>query len=404
MSIRKRTWQTQDGKEAVGWLVEIKKRIPGQRPIRINKQFKRKAEAEAFERQTLASIAAGTFELNPVAQIDQTLEEFIEDFLKDASNNNKASTLGTKKSILRDHVLPYFGKVKLREIKTEDIESFKAHLKAKTSAGTRATKPDASKWAIKKRKGAVPKPLSVKTINNILGTLNRVLTLAVEYRRIEAAPRVKWLKAAKEDELRYLTFGQAALLESSADPEWRCAITLALKSGLRQGELIGLQWGDVDLDLGRLNVRRTVYRGVEGTPKGGRSRIVDLPTVALEALRNHPRNGPYVFQREGERLTPGKLNVGLRRALRGSGMELEWPLGWHALRHTYASHLAMRGVPLVSIQRLMGHATLEMTQRYAHLSPETLQAAVAVLDLPVPATPAPLSDKRPTLGVDSVGK
>jgi site-specific recombinase XerD len=59
-------------------------------------------------------------------------------------------------------------------------------------------------------------------------------------------------------------------------------------------------------------------------------------------------------------------------------------IGWHDLRHTYGSHLAMRGVPLKAIQELMGHATIEMTERYAHLSPEVRASAVQQLDLPVP--------------------
>jgi site-specific recombinase XerD len=57
-------------------------------------------------------------------------------------------------------------------------------------------------------------------------------------------------------------------------------------------------------------------------------------------------------------------------------------IGWHDLRHTYASHLAMKGVPLKVIQELLGHATIEMTMRYAHLSPEVKQEAVQLLDEP----------------------
>ena len=74
----------------------------------------------------------------------------------------------------------------------------------------------------------------------------------------------------------------------------------------------------------------------------------------------------------------------LGRALRAAGITREvGQIGWHDLRHTYGSHLAMRGIPLKVIQELMGHATIEMTNRYAHLSPDTRREAVAVLDRPL---------------------
>jgi integrase len=63
---------------------------------------------------------------------------------------------------------------------------------------------------------------------------------------------------------------------------------VALKAGLRQGELIGLQWGDVDLQRGKLHVRRTIWRGVSGLPKGGRERTVELPGSAVDALKVLP--------------------------------------------------------------------------------------------------------------------
>ena len=71
----------------------------------------------------------------------------------------------------------------------------------------------------------------------------------------------------------------------------------------------------------------------------------------------------------------------LWRACRNAGLR---KVGWHTLRHTFASHLAMRSVPLVKIQKLMGHKTIEMTLRYAHLCPDTVREAVQVLDEPAP--------------------
>ena len=80
-----------------------------------------------------------------------------------------------------------------------------------------------------------------------------------------------------------------------------------------------------------------------------------------------------------------QLERPLRKAVRAAGIPRDsGRIGWHDLRHTYGSHLAMRGVPLRTIQELLGHASIEQTMRYAHLSPEVKRDAVKVLDLPAP--------------------
>ena len=83
--------------------------------------------------------------------------------------------------------------------------------------------------------------------------------------------------------------------------------------------------------------------------------------------------------RDGTMLLHNQSVPHLKRACKRAGLR---PIHWHVLRHTFASHLAMRGVPLKAIQELLGHATMEMTMRYAHLAPAMKQQAVAVLDLP----------------------
>ncbi|WP_371876148.1 tyrosine-type recombinase/integrase [Corallococcus exiguus] len=90
-----------------------------------------------------------------------------------------------------------------------------------------------------------------------------------------------------------------------------------------------------------------------------------------------------VWQEEGQPLTDGLMRRPLERCLIRANITCEQcRIGWHDLRHTYGSHLAMRGIPLKFSQELMGHATLEKTMRYAHLSPETKERAVQQLDAP----------------------
>jgi integrase len=97
-----------------------------------------------------------------------------------------------------------------------------------------------------------------------------------------------------EDE--YLTFDEAGRLLRATVPEWKPFIVVALKTGLRVGELLALKWADVDLVAGHLVVRRTLWRDQEGPPKGGQNRKCRLSDVALATLKAYRHlKSPYVF-------------------------------------------------------------------------------------------------------------
>jgi integrase len=158
--------------------------------------------------------------------------------------------------------------------------------------------------------------------------------------KLRSVPNVRWLKVPPP-EFDFLTFEEAARLVDGADAEWRVMILLALRTGLRQGELLGLRWDDVDLVAGRLMVRRSAVRGVVGTPKNGKSREVPLSDDAIAILRSLPSRfpGENVFAHEdGRMLTKGDCKHPLWRACRKAGLRR---IGWHVLRHSFASHLAM---------------------------------------------------------------
>ena len=147
---------------------------------------------------------------------------------------------------------------------------------------------------------------------------------------------------------------------------------------------------------GKLQVRRSLWQGVTGLPKGGRGRTVDLPGSVVDALKGYRHlRGPYVFcQPDGQPLTASMTEHPLSRAVSRAGISREQGrITWHNLRHTYGSHLAMRGVPLKVIQELMGHATIEMTMRYAHLAPRPVRARCSSSTGRYPSSSTPL---RPT--------
>jgi len=187
-------------------------------------------------------------------------------------------------------------------------------------------------------------------------------------------------------EEQFLTFDESDRVIKAAAPEWRTFIVVALKTGLRVGELLALKWEDLDLVAGQLVVRRTLWQDQEGPPKGGRNRKVPLSDEALVALKAHRHlKGAYVFcEPEGRRLTHSRVKDVVPSTCKKA--QLAKRLTTHGLRHTFASHLVMRGVSLTAVKELLGHESIEMTLRYSHLSPDVKRDAVKLLDAPVAAS------------------
>ncbi len=220
--------------------------------------------------------------------------------------------------------------------------------------------------------------LSPKTINNTLTCLHKLLDVAREWEIIENVPRIKWLKVPPQ-RFDFLNFDEAEKLVEAAKGEWRTMIIVALKTGLRQGELLELRWSDVNFTTKTLLVSRSYNRGYVSSPKNGRSRDVPLCDVVLEALNAHyhDRSELIFCDNSGKHLTDGQCKCPLYSACRGAGIRR---IGWHVLRHSFASHLVMEGVSMKVVQELMGHSTMAMTMRYAHLCQEVKREAVQVLN------------------------
>jgi site-specific recombinase XerD len=139
----------------------------------------------------------------------------------------------------------------------------------------------------------------------------------------------------------------------------------------------------VDLANRQLRVRRSDWNGQVTVPKGGRLRYVPLTIRLTGALRNHRhlRSSRVVCNEDGTPLTRQQVQYRVGRAARRANVSK----GVHVLRHTFCSSLAMRGAPARAIQELAGHSELGMTQRYMHLSPAALDAAIQLLDRSGPA-------------------
>jgi integrase len=287
-----------------------------------------------------------------------TVAEFKEKFVTYSKTNNKPSTVYAKEWMLRVHLIPFFGSMRLDQIGPAEIEAFKA-----------------KKLGEKQDR---------KSINNHLTALRKMLNLAQEWGVVDRVPKIRGFKLKHQlvtsDE--FLDFEETDRFLRAAAPEWRVFLTTALKTGLRVGELLALKWEDLDLVAGRLVVRRTLWHGQEGPPKGGQNRTVPLSPDALASLKGHRHlRGPYVFcDPSGARLTHSMVkDVVPSTCLRA---KLGKRITTHGLRHTFASHLVMRGASLKAVQELLGHESIEMTLRYSHLTPDVRRDAVNLLDGP----------------------
>jgi integrase len=157
-------------------------------------------------------------------------------------------------------------------------------------------------------------------------------------------------------------------------------VLLGGEAGLRCGEMMALEWRDVDLKKRQLCVQRSTWKGHVTAPKGGRLRYVPMTERLAEALRRH-RNLKSRFvlcSENGEALSQRLVQGFVLRAARHAGLGNR---GVHVLRHTFCSHLAMRGAPARAIQELAGHQDLVTTQRYMHLSPAAIEGAIRLLDV-----------------------
>jgi len=176
------------------------------------------------------------------------------------------------------------------------------------------------------------------------------------------------------------------MVAQKRSPEAYLMVLLGGDAGLRLGEIVALEWGDVDLHARRLTVERSDWRGHVTVPKSGRSRRLPLTerlTSALKAFR-HLRSARVLCMPDGTSITRDQVIKSIRGSQRIAGLP---QAGVHVLRHSFCSHLAMKGAPARAIQELAGHADLATTQRYMHLSPAATEDAIRLLEYPADVQP-----------------
>lgn len=264
---------------------------------------------------------------------------------------NKPSERKSKRAKLRANILPSLGRLRLSEITMSRISELKRLL--------------------------LSRGLSAKTVNNHLTILRRMLRAAVEDEVLVTLPNIRFLKT-EPPKMSFLSVDEAERLIVGTEPSvWRVMVIFALRTGLRASELIALDWEDVDLERGVVCVRRGDVQGAVSSTKSNRIRYVPVPSDAMAILRTLPARQGRVFSFLGKPIAYNTALKHLQRSCVRAGIR---KVGWHTLRHTYASHLVCRGALLKAVQDLLGHATMNMTLRYAHLTPEVLRETVSLLE------------------------
>lgn len=290
-----------------------------------------------------------------------TVTEYLNRWLTDSVRDSvKRRTHESYVCIVNRHIVPAIGRCKLKALNPAQVQSL---YRSKLDQG-----------------------LSPTTVEHIHTTLHRALKQAVRWQLIprNVCGAVTPPKRVRSD-FEPLSGEQAkALLRAAKGERYEALYVLALTTGMRQGELLGLRWGDVDLDRGVLRIRRALVTGygkqtyeVPKTAKGRRS--VALTPTAVAALRRHGNgyedDGPVFRNRVGGPVHPKNL---VDRSFRPLLKRARLPqIRLHDLRYTAATLLLGKGVHPKIVQEMLGHANISITlDTYSHVLPNMQAPAV----------------------------
>ena len=276
----------------------------------------------------------------------------------------KKSHRMTIASDLRNHIAPFFGERDLARIDPQDIERYIA-VKLKT--------------------------LAPKTVRNHLNTMHSIFELGLRRHWCQGNPvkladrpvikktetRIKFLNREELEQLLAVPYPADAFGRIE-----RALYLTAAMTGLRQGELLGLRWRDVDLQARRVRVVSPYVRGEFNDPKSeGSGRSVPLGNRVVDALTELRAQSAYPHEQElvfchpesGNPLDRSKLVRRFKYALERADVRR---ITFHELRHSFGTRMAAEGVPLRTLQHWMGHADAKTTQIYAHYQPSDAEADV----------------------------
>ncbi|MDD6985672.1 MAG: site-specific integrase [Butyricicoccus porcorum] len=275
------------------------------------------------------------------------LEVYKQPFVSDATYRS------TYEAYVYNHMIPYFGRRQLRDITQADVQKY---------------------FSIKANK-------SQSFLNKNRFMLSAIFDTAIENDLCERNPvkHIKYTSKQIKHDKKALTDEQIDILEQYAEGK-RPEIILLLNTGLRRGELCGLQWTDINLREKTLTVNRAIAESggkcSVNPPKFQSYRTIPLNGKALDVLRQQPKKSIWIFpSRTGDFRRPDKWTDILEKFMRGLPPELQCTS--HELRHTYGSFLRRHGVDIYTIQQILGHKDINVTAgTYVHADIDAMRTEI----------------------------
>ena len=326
---------------------------------RLTKYFDTQRECREWIKETQAQIDEGTAVATP-----QTLDEFLDAWLETVKPSMRPQSHGTYAWNVRHHIIPGLGNIRLRELRPDHIQRYYA---TKLDEGTGAS-----------------------TVRMSHGVLRRALGHAVKWGLLthNVSDAVVPPKAKTREMSVWDTEQIRCFLRITEDHRWDALFYLAVTTGLRQGELTGLYWSDLDWKNGRLRIQRQVYQGrVTELKTASSRRVVTLGEVALDKLYERQEhqarerdwgtweeNGFIFTSRRGSPVSHCSLYRVFIDLTEKAGLPR---IRFHDLRHTAATLMLQQGVHPKVVQERLGHSSISMTlDTYSHVLP-SLQEDVA---------------------------
>jgi integrase len=310
------------------------------------------AQAERAENKRREEIYEGKY--NPVKKL---FSEFVDEtFLPWSTANKRSHREDEQRSVT---LKGFFGEKHLRDIKPMMIEKFKRERLATP------TKHDTEER---------PRPRSPASVNRDLACLSKILSMAFDNELVDSNPmrRVRLLKENGSRE-RFITADEEVKLFAKLTgrrDHIRSVVTVALNTGMRRGEILDLQWENVNF------IARTIFIARSKTGKTRTIPMNDIVFEELKALKQDAGTRDFVFSVSKTGVNIDSIKTGWRNACAAAGLV---DLRFHDTRHTFATRLRANGVHEWDIRDLLGHTTTRMTSVYTHQTPANLRQAVTTL-------------------------